>query len=102
MQFVDQYDSKGHSDPDRDQPNQRIIHLTDGTDVKLERRDPYGFIHIVWNAGKPPGPLNGVFTTFDQATQVLKSYLSTLYKTEVSETKVEKAPPLQYKKPKQE
>ncbi len=98
MKFVDQYDDKGFTDPSRDQPNKRSIHLDDGRTINLERRDPYGFVHVVWYNGVPPKELQGVYTAFDTATKAVTIWINNNLFAKESPVAVEKVPPIQYKK----
>ena len=98
IKFVDQFDSNvGHSDPSRDMPNIREMHFSSGQTIKLERKDPFGFITVVWNKGAPPDALSGTFTTFDYAQKAVELYVNNETNKSVVEQKVEKAPPYKYK-----
>ena len=98
MKFIDQFNDEGFSDPERDIPNIRLVHLDNGRTLKLERKDPWGFVHIKWDFGTPPEELRGTYTTFDLASKALMLYVNNnLFDKEVSEP-VEKAPKLKYKK----
>lgn len=98
MRFVDQYDPEAFIDPERDIPNKRIVYLGNGRKIKLERRDPYGFVFIAWDAGNPPAELQGSYTDFDQARKALEIYISNNTFEEVSDEPTEKVAPLKYKK----
>lgn len=98
MKFVDQYDPEAFQDPERDIPNLRIVHLKNGRKLRLERRDPYGFVYIAWDAGNPPQELQGSYTDFDQARQALTNYLENETFEKISEEPTEKVAPLKYKK----
>lgn len=98
MSFVDQYDEKGFQDPERDIPNRRIVYLGNGREIKLERRDPYGFVYIIWDAGSTPVALQGSFTDFDQARKALEIYVNNNTFEKVSEEPTKKVEPLKYKK----
>ena len=91
MKFVDEFD-KNFSDPVRDQPNRRVVTTDYGRVFKLERRDPYGFVYVVWDHGFPPEALSGSYTAFDTAMQALTLWINN------NPPKEEKAPPLKYKK----
>lgn len=98
MRFVDQYDPEAFIDPERDIPNKRIVYLGNGRKIKLERRDPFGFVFIAWDAGSPPAELSGSYTDFDQARKALEIYINNNTFEEVSEEPTEKVAPLKYKK----
>lgn len=98
MRFVDQYDESGFLDPERDIPNRRVIFLGNGREIKLERRDPYGFVHIVWDAGRVPEALSGTYTDFDQARKALELYVSNNTFEKVSDEPTKKVEPVKYKK----
>ena len=76
MQFVDG-PRQEVADEDRDVPNQRVIHTKYGYDVKLERRDPYGFVHVVWPGGNTPELISGAYSNFDLARQAVNNYINT-------------------------
>lgn len=98
MRFVDQYDEQASVDPERDIPNQRIVYLGNGRKIKLERRNPYGFVFIAWDAGATPAAIAGSYTDFDQARKALDIYIDQNTFEEVSEEPTEKVAPLKYKK----
>ena len=102
MSFVDQFDnaiSGTTFDATRDEPNVRELFLSDSRTVKLERKDPYGFVHIVWNKGAAPGNLESVFTSFSDAKKAIEMYLATeTYNTELVIEPVVKAVSLITKK----
>lgn len=98
MRFVDQYDEEGFQDPERDIPNRRIVHLGNGRELKLERRNPYGFVHIIWDSGHTPAELSGSYTDFDQARKALEIYINNNTFEKVSEEPTKKVEPLKYKK----
>jgi hypothetical protein len=98
MKFVDQTDDIQFQDPERDIPNLRIVHLQNGRKLKLERRDPFGFVYIAWDKGHPPSHLQGSYTDFDQARRALENYLSNNTFETISEEPTEKVAPLKYKK----
>lgn len=96
MRFVDQFDDT-FADPERDVPNTRLVHLDNGRTFKLERKDPYGFVSIVWDKGAVPKEISGIYTNFDLATKALSLYIANnLFAHETAEP-VEKVPPLKYK-----
>ena len=81
--------------------NLRTVHLSDGMEVKVEQRDPYGQWHFVWGSGSVPDYLSGSYTSPDFALRALDIYLNKeKYNTKRVEVPVEKTPPLAYKKPK--
>lgn len=61
---------------DKDMANLRTVGLPDGTEIKLNRLNPYGLIEINY-PGKTPEPLSGSYTSFEQARNAIKSYLNT-------------------------
>jgi hypothetical protein len=95
MRFVDD----GMQDASFEEPkmNERLVHTKFGFDVRLERRDPYGFVYICWNHGNTPNAIAGSYTDFDKARQAVVTYLDTTGFNKVVEEKpvYEKA---QYKK----
>ncbi len=96
MQFVDSYNDLP-TEASKDIPNVRIIHTRYGFDVRLERRDPYGFVHVVWNKGPVPEVISGAYSDFDQARGAVSRYLEneTFNKIVDEPVQIEKA---QYKK----
>lgn len=75
MRFVDEV--QPIQDPsDKDEPNVRYVHTKHGFSVKLERRDPYGFIYVVWHSGSVPIALQGAYSTYDLARQDVNRYLN--------------------------
>lgn len=98
MRFVDQYEDQSFQDPERDIPNLRIVYLENGRKLRLERKDPYGFVHIGWDKGPAPAELQGAYTDFDQARRVLENYLSNNTFETISEVPTEKVEPVKYKK----
>ena len=98
MRFVDQYDDAASQDPERDIPNLRIVHLENGRKIRLERKNPYGFVHIGWDNGSTPIALQGAFTDFDQARKALEIFLNNNTFETISEVPTEKVEPLKYKK----
>lgn len=55
----------------------RVIDLDNGNKVHLERRDPYGFIHVWLDKGQFPDKsiLNGVFTDWHRAYTAVDAYV---------------------------
>lgn len=98
MRFIDQNSEEEHYDPERDIPNRRVVWLGNGREIKLERRDPYGFVFIIWDAGKTPDELTGAYTNFDQARTALNLYIHRNTREEVHDEPTEKVEPLKYKK----
>lgn len=98
MKFIDQYDNEAHQDPERDTPNRRMVYLGNGREIKLERRDPYGFVHIVWDSGKTPEVLSGTYTDFDQARRALTIYINNETREEIYDEPTQKVEPVKYKK----
>jgi hypothetical protein len=98
LKFVDQFNDEGFSDPERDIPNVREVHLNNGRTFKMERKDPYGFVSIKWDFGNPPETLRGMYTSFDAASKALMLFINNNLLDTVVPDKVEKAPPLPYKK----
>ena len=98
MKFVDQYDDKGFSDPTRDIPNTRFIHLDNGRSFKLERRDPFGFVYVVWDKGPTPAVISGSYTDFAQADRAVRLYIANNIFADYTEEATAKAEPLKYKK----
>ena len=97
IKFVDQFENNSHVDPERDLPNIRLMHFNNGQTIKLERKDPFGFIHVVWNKGAVPDELSGTWTTFDYARRAVEVYINNQTNKSIVESKVEKAPPYKYK-----
>lgn len=98
MKFVDQFEDGAFQDPERDIPNTRIVYLDNGRKLRLERKDPFGFVYIAWDSGSPPAALQGSYTDFDQARRALLVYLDSNTFEKVSEEPTEKVAPLKYKK----
>lgn len=98
MKFVDQPEDASFQDPERDIPNLRIVYLENGRKLRLERKDPFGFVFIGWDHGSAPSELQGAYTDFDQARTALLSYLSNNTFETVSDVPTEKVAPLKYKK----
>lgn len=98
MKFVDQTDDAQFQDPERDIPNLRVVYLANGRKLRLERKDPFGFVYIGWDKGNPPSHLQGAYTDFDQARQALANYLEQNTFETISEEPTEKVAPLKYKK----
>lgn len=84
---------------DRDGKSREVF-LSDGNTVRVEARDPYGHWYVKWYKGAPPSSLDGSYTSAEQAIRAVQAYVGNeTYNTKVVEEKVEKAPPLLYKKP---
>ena len=98
MKFVDEFDDKNSSDPQRDIPNRRLIYLQNGRQLGLERRNPYGFVYVVWDRGAPPTALSGSYTDFTLAQRGLMTYLNNNTFETVSEEPTKAVEPLKYKK----
>ena len=102
--FVDFGQTLGVGVPGRENDRDgksREIHLSDGTSVKVESRDPYGHWYAKWNKGAVPKELDGCWTSAEQAVLAVKAFIGNQkYNTKVVDTPVQKAPPLEYKKPK--
>lgn len=60
---------------DKDMANLRTVALPDGTEVKINRTDPYGLMTIDYQDKKTPDELSGSYTTYEQARMALRSYL---------------------------
>lgn len=73
MQFVD--DGSELTTFEEPKANERYVHTKYGFSIKLERRDPYGFIYVVWNKGAVPESLSGAYQTYDIAKQAVTNYL---------------------------
>lgn len=95
MRFVD---DQAIETPANDAPNKRYIHTKWGFSILLERRDPYGFVHIVWPKGPTPNSLSGAYSTFEYATIALTQYLNNETFNEVVAEPVEPVKPLKLKK----
>ena len=98
MRFVDErYDDAPETDPERDVPNVRYVHTKHGFSVKLERRDPYGFVYVTWNKGPTPEKLSGAYSDYDRAREAVTSYFckETINKVVDEPVEIEKA---QYKR----
>ena len=81
--------------------SERTVYLSDGKTIKVVREDPYGFWYVKWNTGAPPDRVSGGFTTAELALRALDQYLNQdTFRTERVSAPAPKAPPLQYKKPK--
>lgn len=89
MRFVD----ADFTNFEEDVPNQRIVHTRFGLDIKLERRDPYGFVYIVWHKGPTPEKISGAYSDFDKARLALNTYLNedTINKIVDEPVEIEKA-----------
>lgn len=74
MRFVD--DSVPDQDTEKDIPNVRFVHTRYGFSVRLERRDPYGLVYVVWNKGPVPDIISGAYSDFDRAREAVTVYLS--------------------------
>jgi hypothetical protein len=98
MRFVDQFDDEAFNDPEKDIPNRRIYYLGNGREIKLERRDPYGFVFIIWDKGQTPNAISGSYTDFDQARRALEVYVNSETREELSEEPTTKVEPIKYKK----
>ena len=100
LKFVDQFVENGHVDPTRDMPNVRLLNFSNGQTIRLERKNPYGFISVVWNKGPTPEKLSGIYTTFDYATKAVEIYVNNEMASgvKVVDEPVALAPSLQYKK----
>jgi hypothetical protein len=98
MRFVDQHDDEGFKDPERDIPNRRVVFLGNGREIKLERRDPFGFVYIIWDSGSTPIALQGSYTDFDQARRALEIYINNNTFEDVSDEPTKKVEPIKYKK----
>lgn len=98
MKFIDAIEDASFEDSERDIPNQRSVFLGNGREIKLERRNPYGFVYIVWDAGSPPIALQGCYTDFDSARSALDSYVAEYTRESVSSKPTKKVEPLKYKK----
>lgn len=59
---------------DKDMANLRTVGLPDGTEVKLNRTDPYGLIELKLIGKDTPVELSGSYTTFEQARKALNTY----------------------------
>lgn len=75
MQFVDAV-VEDLTDYVRDVPNKRFLHTKHGYDIVLERRDPYGFVYVVWHKGPTPEALSGAYQTFPLAKQDVINYMN--------------------------
>lgn len=67
---------------DRDMANLRTVGLPDGTEIKLDRLDPYGLIKVNFQGKDTPEPLSGMYTSFEQAKNAIASYIHSLSKVE--------------------
>lgn len=56
-------------------PNLREVFTDRGT-IRLERRNPYGFVHVVWYSGPTPEVLSGSYSDFDTARDAVSIYLT--------------------------
>ena len=97
MKFVDQFDNLQESNPQTDLPNRRIVTLDNGRTFRLERTNPFGLVHIVWDRGHPPEALQGKYTTFGLAWKALELWVSNNTFDEITDKPVEKAEPIKYK-----
>ena len=98
MRFIDQFNDEPTVDPERDVPNVRIVYLGNGRKIKLERRDPYGFVFIFWDKGSAPAELQGSYTDFDRARLALELYINNNTFETTSDVPTEKVVPVKYKK----
>jgi hypothetical protein len=99
MRFVDDHKEEiiVQNPEDQDGHNRRFVHTKHGFSIKLERRDPYGFVYIVWHSGPTPVAISGAYSDFDTARAAVNNYINTETFNKVVEDKVEK-PELKYKK----
>ena len=102
MIFVDNQPSASHIDTNRDIPNQRQVYLKNGRVLKLERRDPYGFIHIIWDKGPTPDIISGAYSDWDKAKDALHAYISSETFTKLVDEAPPSPPPLKFKNVKKE
>lgn len=93
MHFVDEVNANV---PMEATPNLREIFVPGGR-IVLERRNPYGFVHVVWNSGKTPEVLSGAYSDFDTAREAVELYMKSNTFTPISETPIE-IPVLRMKK----
>jgi hypothetical protein len=96
MRFIDSTEEL--HDFERDVPNTRLVHLENGRSLRLERKDPFGFVFIGWDRGPTPEALQSAFTDFDQARNALANYLANNTFESISSEPTEKVAPLKYKK----
>lgn len=97
MRFVDDNSMILDDKPTaKDIPNVRLIHTKFGETIRLERRDPHGFVYIVWYKGATPDVISGSFTDFVKARQALEIYLNSETFNKIVDTPVDK-PVFKYK-----
>lgn len=60
-------------DQDRDEARKQTVDLGTNQFI-LQRKDPYGFIHVHYAKGETPQELRGVFTSFEDAKKAIKVY----------------------------
>lgn len=98
MRFIDEVQDEALEDPNREIPNVRLIYTKSGRKLRLERKDPYGFVYVVWDSGHPPSELQSAYTDFDQARVALENYIASETFEKISDVPTEKVAPLKYKK----
>lgn len=96
MNYVDQAVSE-HPQT-QDTPNLRVIHTSFGKTIRLERRNPHGFVYVVWYAGATPEALSGAYSEWSKAREAVALYLANNTFQEVTETPVAPVEPPKYKK----
>ena len=66
----------------------RTIELENGNILRLEAKDPYGFIHLSLEHGQLPEDMTGVFTSWFEAERAAERYQSRR-KMALAEIKIE-------------
>jgi hypothetical protein len=94
MRFVDGDTNVSDFDPTRDIPNERFLHYSDGRSIKLERRNPYGLVYVVWHKGPTPESLSGSYTSFEMARTAVITYCNNNFPSGVKQVAHAVPPPV--------
>lgn len=60
----------------RDLPDKRIIKLSTGNKINIEKQGPYGLWYIYYAKGSVPDELKGAYTTPSEAEKAVQVYLN--------------------------
>lgn len=58
----------------KDLPNVRIRDVGNNK-IRMERKDPYGLVSLSFERGPLPDWLKGTYTSFDEASKAVDSYI---------------------------
>jgi hypothetical protein len=58
----------------KDMPNLRIREVGNNK-IRMERKDPYGFVYLSYERGPLPEELKGSYTSFDEANKAVDVYI---------------------------